>query len=378
MQPQIRTTQVNIGPEMIDIGIGQPDASLLPLEIMKIAADHRLSLGNSDLLGYGPEPGDGYFLLALADFLSSEYGYPVAAESLFTTGGSSHALDLICTLFTQPGDIIFAEEPTYFLALRIFEDHGVRVIGLPMDAEGLRMETLEEKLQQIQPKIVYTIPTFHNPTGGTLSAKRRKRLVELSQEHGFLIMADEVYPLLHYTQKPPAPMAQLIDSGSVLSFGSFSKILAPGLRLGWIQAAPHLLKRLTGCGFIDSGGSPNHFTANLVRSVLELGLQQEHLAMLRATYKRRSATLCNALREHLPHVATFVEPAGGFFVWIELPESFDTALLLHEAAKINAGFQPGIRSSSNGGLRNCLRLSFAYYDEDKLAEGVRRIAQVIR
>ena len=378
MQPKLRTTQIQIDPDMIDMGIGQPQPELMPLEAIKIATEHRLSLGDSDLLGYGAEPGDGHFLVALASFLSVQYGYTVQPEILFAIGGSTHALDMICTLFTKPGDLVFAEEPTYFIARNIFEDHGLHVEGIPIDKDGLNIGALEERLQQVRPRFVYTIPTFQNPTGVILSPERRKRLVELSQEHGFYILADEVYQSLHYTQTPPAPMAQFIDSGTLFSIGSFSKILAPGLRLGWIQAAPHLLQKIFDCGFIYSAGSPNHFTANVVRSVLELGLQDEYLTQLRATYKQRTATLCDAVNEHLGHIASFVQPGGGFFLWVELPEAYDTAALLPEVQKLNAGYLPGIRCSSNGGLRNCLRLSFAYFDEERLVEGVRRIAQVIR
>ncbi len=169
---------------------------------MKNAAEHRLGHDDGSLLAYGAESGDGYFRLALARFLTEHYHKPVDADDLFVTAGASQGLDLICTLFTKPGDTIFVEEPSYFLALNIFRDHGLNIIGLPMDEGGLMVETLEERLTQHNPAFLYIIPTFHNPSSITLSATRRERLVQLSQEHNLLIVADEVYHLLAYDTVP--------------------------------------------------------------------------------------------------------------------------------------------------------------------------------
>jgi DNA-binding transcriptional MocR family regulator len=295
---------------------------------------------------------------------------------LFVTTGASQGLDLICTLFTQPGDTIFVEEPTYFLALRIFTDHHLNIVSIPIDDNGLVVEALEEKLAEYRPVFLYTIPTFHNPGGVTLSAARRERLVRLSEQHDFLIVADEVYHLLAYTAMPPPPLPSYDERGTVLSLGSFSKIMAPGLRLGWIQAKPLRLERLVGCGLVDSGGGLNPFTAGLVRSALELGIQQEQLIRLKNTYRQGTAVLSQALREHIPSFK-FIEPQGGFFVWGQLPEEVNTEALLPIARRYQVGFQPGLKFSSRQGLRNYVRLSFAYYDEEELREGVQRLARVI-
>ncbi len=373
----IQTTQLNLPEGMIDFGVGQPAPSLLPLAALREAAAHCLSQDDASLLYYGANYGHGYFRLALAQFLSEGYGMPVEAEHLFVTTGASQGLDLICTLFTRPGDTIFVEEPSYFLALRIFADHGLNVISLSTDEEGLMIEALEEKLAKHKPVFLYTVPTFHNPSAVTLSATRRERLVELSQQHNFLIVADEVYHLLAYTATPPPLLGSYIDAGTTLSLGSFSKILAPGLRLGWIQGAPALLERLAKSGLVDSGGGLNPFTSGIVRSAIELGLQAEHLSCLKATYRRRAAVLSAALRQHLPASVTFTEPHGGFFTWLRLPEEIDTGALLTEAHRHNVGFQPGIKFSSRQGLRNCARLSFAFFSEMEIEEGVKRLAQVL-
>ena len=374
----MQTTQVANSGGLIDLSIGHPSLSLLPLEIMQTAAEHRLNQGDPALLQYGFEQGCGYFRETLALFLKGKYGISVDPDHLFVSNGVSQALDIICTLYTRPGELIFVEEPTYFLALRIFADHHLRVVSLPMDEEGLVVEALEERLAKQRPAFLYTIPTHQNPTGATLPENRRRRLVELSKEFGFLILADEVYHLLSYLTEPPPPLGSFISEGSVFSLGSFSKILAPGLRLGWIHASPELLRPLALCGMLDSGGGLNPFTSALVRSTLESGVLAEHLERLRAVYRERLVAMRSVLRRELPGLLRFNEPRGGFFFWIALPEGVHAPDLLPKAQECKVSFMPGIRFSSCGGMGNYLRLSFSYYDPEELQEGVRRLAQVLR
>lgn len=373
----IQTTQLHIPTGMIDLGIGQPSPSLLPLDILRQAAHHRLSQTDPSLLAYGAEPGDGFFRLALAEFLSKHYGAAVSTDQLFITAGASQGLDLICTLYTQPGDTVFVEEPSYFLALRIFADHRLKVVGIPMDSDGLNLEALEEKLAEHRPVFLYTVPVFHNPSGVTLSAARRNRLVELSEQHDFLIVADEVYQLLAFNATPPPPLISFDRLGTVLSLGSFSKILAPGLRLGWLQGRPALLDRFVNSGLLDSGGGLNPFTSAIIRSVIELGWQEQHLNRLNHVYHERAAALSSAVRRLLPETVAFVEPYGGFFMWLQFPETIDVENLLPDLHRHNLNIQPGVKFSSRSGLRHYARLCFAYYDIDELEEGVARLASAL-
>ncbi len=301
---------------------------------------------------------------------------PVSADQLVITSGATQGLNLLCTYFARSGPTIFVEEPSYFLALHLFKDRHLNVASLPVDKDGLIIEALEEKLVKHKPAFLYTVPTFHNPSTVTLSADRRDRLVRLSEKHNFYIIADEVYQLLAYTVTPPPPMMTYDNSGTVLSLGSFSKILAPGLRLGWIQAKPTLFNKLTQSGLLLSGGGLNPFTSGIVQSVLELGLQHDHLERLRRVYGERSANLSAALRKHLPVGADFSEPQGGFFIWMRLPEELDAKSFCSKARKQNLDFQPGINFSSRQGLRNYLRLSFSYYDVKDLCEGIKRLAKI--
>lgn len=378
MSTLFQTTQSHADPDVIDFGAGHPGDALLPRTLMQTAAAQRLSQLDASLLQYGLEQGDGYFRHALAGFLSRRYAAPVAMDHLFVSSGASQALDLICTLYTQPGDVVFVEEPTYFLALRIFADHRLTVIPVATDAQGLDIDALEAALAKQRPALLYVIPTHQNPSGATLPLERRRRLVELSVQHNFLVVADEVYHLLSYAAAPPPPLASFAESGTVLGLGSFSKILAPGLRLGWVQAAPQHMTRLYTSGLLDSGGGLNPFTSALVRVVLEQGWEDAYLDGLHAAYRQRITVLDAALQAQLGETVRYVTPTGGYFFWLQLPEAQDGETLLQRAAAHKVSFRPGVRFSGCGGLRNYIRLSFAFYEEEQLREGVRRLRAAIQ
>ncbi len=218
-------------------------------------------------------------------------------------------LHLICSLFTQPGDVIIVEEPTYLYALRIFSDHGLKVTPIPTDQHGMRTELLEETIGGSAPKFIYTIPTYQNPSGCTLSAERRKQLVELCIRHNILLVADEVYHFLSYKEQPPLSFASEIENGKILSLGSFSKILAPGLRLGWMQANPEILTRFNTCGVLDSGGGLNPFTSAIVCRMVESGGLDQNIDRLVSIYRHRLGVLDAALRKQLPGLNTPVRRA---------------------------------------------------------------------
>jgi 2-aminoadipate transaminase len=371
----MQIAQLNVPGDVIDLGIGQPGSDVLPLELLQQASAHALANSPRDILQYGADAGDDYFRSTLANFLTEQYGEEVELESLLTTNGISQALGMICTLFTKPGDTIIVEEPTYFLALNIFADYDLNIVSVPVDKDGLNVDKLEPLLIKYEAKFIYTIPTFQNPSGVTLSQGRRERLLELAQKYNVLVVADEVYHLLSYTLAPPKALAGF-ESEYVLSLGSFSKILAPGLRLGWIQTSEKLRERLESYGVIASGGGLNPFTSAIVRSALELGLQADYLIHLKKLYAERSRVLVAALREHFPsHEVDNVE--GGYFVWLNLPD-MDTSELLKKAQLNKVGFQPGVKFSSQSNLNNWLRLCFAFYDELKLREGVKRLAEAFQ
>jgi DNA-binding transcriptional MocR family regulator len=375
MTNYIPTSQIYIPPGMIDLGVGDPDFALLPLDMLHRAAEACFAKADPAFLQYGAEQGDGYFRMALAGFLGRGYGFPVDPDNLFVTNGISNALDLICAHFTRPGDAIFVEEPTYFLALRIFADHDLRIVPVQTDENGLIIEALKEKLAEVHPKFLYTVPTFQNPGGYTLSQDRRDELVQLSQKHGFIIVADEVYHFLNYSNRQVKPFAAYADLESVISLGSFSKILAPGLRLGWLQAHPEVIKRLVTSGLLDSGGGLNPFTSAIVRELLEAGDLEKNIASLISAYRSRLEVMDASLRRELPQ-SEFETPEGGFFFWVRLP-GVDAGQLQQKALEVQVGFRPGIRFSSQGGMRDFIRLCFAFYDEENIEEGIRRLRESV-
>jgi DNA-binding transcriptional MocR family regulator len=373
---ELTITQTNLLPGMIDLGLGNPDLSLLPFGVLHQAAEAYFASGDPRSLQYGLEQGDGYLRRSLVDFLKAVYGTPVDPGHLFVTAGASSALDLICTLYTRPGDTIFVEEPSYFLALRIFEDHGLNVVSIPMDDDGLRLDALEGMLAETRPKFLYTIPTFQNPTGRTLSSARRKKLVDWAQQHKFLIVADEVYHFLPYNQAPPKPFATYSgDVEQVISVNSFSKILAPGLRLGWIQTHETVIKRLAGSGLLDSGGGMNPFVSAIVRELMDTGKLTENINLLRQEYAQRLGALDAALRQYLP-TAEYVLPRGGFFFWVRLP-GMDTAGLRHKAQSSNVDLRQGELFSSNMGMQEFMRLGFCSYASEEIEEGIKRLSSIL-
>jgi len=371
-------TQSQIPPEIIDLGAGEPNQSVFPLDMIRRAAEERFSQGDPSFLQYGAEQGDGYFRLALAKFLSQGYGLPMNPENIFITAGISSALDLLCTLFTQAGDTIFVEETTYFVAPKIFADHHLKIVPIAMDENGLVIESLEENLKRYKPKFLYTIPIHHNPTGSTLTDARRARLIELAQQFDFLILADEVYQLLSYTEDSPKPFAAHTDANAenIVSLGSFSKILAPGLRLGWIQSQPQRIKRLVTSGLLDSGGGMNPFTSAIIRSVIECGDLKNHVHHLIETYRPRLQKMDLLLRQHLTEI-TYTVPKGGYFFWLRFPRQIDAIELRQQAKTFKVDFRQGALFSSTGGSQNCIRLCFAHYDEEHIEEGILRLKECL-
>jgi len=373
---EVPIIQNNLPPGFIDLGLGNPNLDLLPLDLLRQSAETYFSKGDPRPLQYGVEQGDGFFRLALSDLLMKTYGAAVDPDLLFVTTGVSGTLNLLCSLFTRPGDVIFVEELTYFLALRIFEDHDLQIVPIPIDEDGLCVDALEEKLAESIPKFIYTIPTFQNPTGCTLPKDRREKLVQLANCFNFLVIADEVYHFLPYSQIPPLPLAiYTTEVEQIISLNSFTKILAPGLRLGWLHAHESVIKRIAGCGLLDSGGGLNPFLSALVRGSIESGGLQENISHLRAIYTHRLKVLDGAIRQYLPQ-AEYTLPNGGFFIWMRLP-GIDVTKLRLKARDFEVDFRQGSLFSIYGKFSDYARLCLSYYEPDDLVEGVKRLQKAL-
>jgi len=360
-------------PGTINLGIGQPSADLLPVDLVRLASQSFFEDAQPFELNYGVTQGDERFLNSLSGFLTKGYGSSTTTDELFVTGGNSQALDLVSVAFAKPGDTVFVEEPSYFLAFQIFRDHGLNIVGIPVDDEGLCTDSLQRELKSHEPAFLYTIPSYHNPGGQCTTEARRRKVVELAEEHDFLIVADEVYQLLYYYDTPPPAYGTMTASNKVLSLGSFSKILAPGMRLGWVQTSTELRNRIMSCGFVNSGGSINHISSLIVRQTIDNGSLDSHVEKLRRVYKNRVEAMDDALHEHFSEIAEWTRPGGGYFFWLRFDEAVDTAPLREEARDLQTGFQGGAVFSSKGQLANYVRLCFAHYSEDDIREGVARM-----
>jgi len=373
MASALQVIQIPTQPDFIDFSNGEPALSLLPVDLMQQAVETTFSDNDPAILQYGTEQGNGYFRRALAEFLTKGYRFPVDPATLFVTNGASMGLHLVCSLFTRPGDVVFVEEPTYFLAFHIFADHGLQVISLQTDENGLVIESLAAMLKSHHPKFVYVIPTFQNPTGRTLPEERREKLAALSREHDFLVAADEVYHFLNYRRQSPKPLAAYFREGQIISINSFSKILAPGLRLGWIQTDEERIEHFIKYSLLDSGGGMNPFTSAVVRHVIESGGLAKNIERLKAEYASRVSEMDKDLRQFLP-MAEYVSPLGGYFFWLRLP-GVDTLDFLRTSHSFNVSFHTGRRFSGQNGLKEYIRLSYVNYPVPEIEKGIIRLSQ---
>ncbi|CAI7997374.1 Aromatic-amino-acid aminotransferase 1 [Geodia barretti] len=312
----------------VNLKMGTPPETLLRRsnEYMKKAALHRLEKPDAPcLFQYGPEAGDLRFRQELSHFLSQEYMDPVQVDDIIVTAGATQGLAMLANLLFSPGDLVFVEDPTYFIGLQALrQDCGLHCVPVPMDENGIIPEELEQYLKErssIKPReiggrkpfwsMLYLIPTFHNPTGVCLSATRCRRVVQIARKYNLLVVCDDVYNLLAFSQDEESALQRkrlfAYDdpgdpdySGNVVSNASFSKLFGPGLRLGWLEAPLCVRNVILSSGLAFSGGGLNHFTSGLMTSIISEGLLQKHLTEARAMYKVQCEAVCSVLQEKLP------------------------------------------------------------------------------
>ena len=366
---------------IIELAFGEPDPALLAVGLVSRAAAAVLDDAGATALAYGPTAGPRALRDEIARRVTAREGCACTAADVLVSGGNSQALGQVLTVLAEPGDVVLVESPTYNLALGILRDHPVEVVGVPLDEDGLRLDALRGALAELRTagkraRLLYTIPTFHNPAGVSLSAPRRQDLLEIAAEHGLVVVEDDVYRELVYEGQAPPALWALGGAAPVVRLGSFSKTLAPGLRVGWINASGGLLERLAAEGVLESGGCVSQFGASVVARLLAAGGYDQHLAELLRAYAARRDALAGALREHLPAGCSFSTPAGGFFIWLTLPPGLLAAELLPAAEARGVAFAPGARFCSDADDRS-LRLSFSLYDEAALREGAWRLGMAV-
>ncbi|MEA3339364.1 MAG: PLP-dependent aminotransferase family protein [Chloroflexota bacterium] len=383
MKTSLPDIQLFLRPGIIELRWGHPDLALLPVDGLSQAAQIALEQYGPLALSYGAEQGPGRLIEQLCARLGRLEGAAPPPEQMMITGGVSQGLDMLCTVLTQPGDVALVESPVYHLALRILRDHRLELMPIPSDDQGLRVDALEEALATLQrqgrqARLLYTVPTFNNPTGISLKIERRRTLATLAERFGLVVLEDDPYHELWYDSPPPPPLYNLAPAGPVVRLGSFSKVLAPGLRLGWMLAPPEIIQRCTGSGMLDSGGGVNHFTACVVAAFVELGLLDEQTETLRASYRERRDALLDGLANRLPEECNWTRPRGGFFIWLRLPPGVDSAAFLPSAEAAGVSYVPGARFHTGGGGEQYCRLAFTLLSPEKLDEGARRLGVALR
>jgi 2-aminoadipate transaminase len=305
----------------------------------------------------------------------------VDLEDVMVTTGGQQVLDLVTKTLIDPGDVVVAEGPTYPGAVPVFSSYQADVVQIDMDADGMRVDLLEEELDRLEregrrPKFIYTVPSFQNPAGVTMSQPRRRRLVEVAHERELLVLEDNPYGLLRYEGDPPPPLLSLDGGIYVMYLGTFSKILSPGIRLGWVVAPPPVLEKIN-LGKQAADLCTSTLSQLMVQAYFAEGHWRDYVDSLTDIYRGRRDTMLDALADHFPPQADWTRPSGGLFIWVTLPDFIDTTDLLARALHEDVAFVPGEAAFLDGRGRNSMRLNFSGSDEEAIREGVRRIGEVV-
>ena len=372
-------------PGIISFAGGFPDAALFDVEGIREAVNQALTEEPGAALQYGATEGYQPLREQLASFMHSKGALDVAPEQLIVTTGSQQALDLLGKTLISPGDKVIVEGPTFLATIQCFRLYGARLISAPADEDGVDTDKLEQLIAEHRPKFVYLIPTFGNPSGALLNLERRKRILELAVKYQTLVVEDDPYGDLYFGEAPPPSMLGLSPQvpGSrdwLAHCGSLSKVLSPGLRVGWMIAPPELLARATMCKqFSDAHTST--FAQATAAQYLKAGRMPATLAHVRQVYAERALAMGNALRRELGEGIEFVQPQGGLFVWARLTgaggQCGDGAEFAKRAIAQGVAFVPGAPFYATDPDPSTLRLSFATADVARIEEGVARLAKAL-
>jgi len=359
--------------DVISLAAGVPAPDLYPIERFALATDRVLRQHGQVALQHCPTEGHLPFRETLAE-VAARRGIAASAEHVLVLAGSQQGLDLVARTLLGPGDAVVVEVPSYLGALSAFRAAGARLVGVPMDEDGLRTDVLERVLARHRPRLIYTLPTFQNPSGRVMSLERRQSLLALAQRYQVPILEDDPYGELYYGDPPPPPIKSLDRQGHVLYLSTFSKILFPGIRLGWLAAPRPVVDRLAAVKqYTDL--HTNTLAQWALAEFIREGWLEEHVASLRREYPRRCRAMQEALREQVPRGLRWNEPAGGFYLWCHLEEGLRAKELLAEAAARGVVFVVGEAFHADGGGQDAFRLNFTYHDEQGLREGIRRLAK---
>jgi 2-aminoadipate transaminase len=367
-------------PEIISFAGGMPDPNMFPKEeLAEITRD--VSLNRTKLAyQYGPTEGIPELRRQVAEE-EGKRGIEATPEQVLILSGSQQALDLVGKIFLNPGDLIMVEEPTYLGALNAFRQYRCKFVSLALDSEGIDVELAEEKLEQLAktgklPKFIYTVPTFQNPAGCVMSVSRRKELIDLVKKYGIFLIEDDPYSRLSFYGQAPPPIKALDPCNNIIYMSTFSKVLAPGIRLAYTIGRNEIIKKMIiAKQAVDLCTSP--LSQFIAYEYCARGYEEKNLPKIIKTYKKKAEHMVKAFERFLPEGCTWNVPKGGMFTWVQTPKEVDTKEMFNTAIEKGVAYVIGTAFYSDGNGRNSMRVNFSYPTMEEIEEGVRRLSQVI-
>lgn len=364
-------------PGIISFGGGFPAPELFPVDEMIEISKYVIENHGSKALQYGPTEGYEPLRTAIAKRMEKMQAH-VEGKDILVTSGSQQGLDFTAKLFINPGDTIILEKPSYLGAINAFKAYEPNFVDIELEDDGMNMDELEEALKTTENvKFIYIIPDFQNPSGKTWSLEKRKKLVELGNKYDVAIVEDNPYGELRFEGELLPSIKHFDTEGRVIYLGTFSKILCPGFRLGWIAASPEVLNKYI---LMKQGADLQSSTISQIEvaTYLEKYNIEDHIEKIKETYKRRRDLMINVMKEEFPKEIKYTIPEGGLFTWVTLPEYMNSRDLAVKALEKNVAYVPGGSFYANGGHENDMRLNYSAMEDDKIVEGMKRLAEVIK
>lgn len=365
-------------PEVISFAGGMPAPELFPVEELTAAFNAVMAENSRVALQYGQTEGWAPLRKQIADRMEKINSIKTDPSNIILTAGSQQGLDFCGKLFLNPGDVVIMESPSYLGAINAFNAYQPNYVEIPTDENGMIMEELEKVLATTENvKLIYVIPDFQNPSGRTWPLERRQKFMEIVNKYGVNVIEDNPYGDLRFRGEFLPALKSLDTEGLVLYFGTFSKILSPGFRIGWICANSAIMEKLN---LIAQAAVLQTATVNamVVSKYLEMYDIDEHIAKILPVYKHRCELMISTMKETFPPEAKFTDPEGGLFTWVELPEYVNTRDLAAKALEQNVAFVPGSGFYPNGGNNHCMRLNYSGQSDERIVEGVKRLAALIK
>ena len=370
-------------PDIISFAGGMPGNELFPVEDIDEIYNHLTLDSKQTAFQYGPTPGYPPLLESLKEYLQKK-GMAVEKNKLMITTGSLQAINILAKVFIDPEDVVVTENPCFIGGISAFKSYQAILHGIDLDENGINLELLKNFLRQSKykpPKFIYLTPNFHNPAGTLYTEERKKDLVPVLQEHDVLLVEDDAYGELYFddeARKRVVPLKTLYENDlSICYTSTFSKILGPGFRLGWMLVPPEIYQKAELCKQSMDACSPN-FTQVLANEFLRSGKMEQYIQKMRLIYKRRKDTMASALRKYFPEEITWMEPKGGFYIWLKLPPKLDIMAVLKSSIEKGAVFVIGKTFDPEGKDNSHFRLAYSHTPEDKIEKGIRILGDTLK